>query len=204
MFDVLYHYLTQRIQLSESDFHAIQDLFIPKSLDRGELLLREGELAKYGSFVCKGCLRSYVVDSKGKEHVVQFAPENWWLSDIDSMMNKKPSLYFMDAVEPTDVLLIELPSFQKLLEQLPGLAARFQKGREKHTDAKDKRIVASLTSDAEERYRQFLQTYPSIVQRVPKHMIAYYLGLSPETLSRVRKKWSLKKYTNYSTRNSCC
>lgn len=193
MFDVLYHYLTQRIQLSESDFHAIQDLFIPKSLDRGELLLREGELAKYGSFVCKGCLRSYVVDSKGKEHVVQFAPENWWLSDIDSMMNKKPSLYFMDAVEPTDVLLIDLPSFQKLLEQLPGLAASFQKGREKHTDAKDKRIVASLTSDAEERYRQFLQTYPSIVQRVPQHMIASYLGLSPETLSRVRKKWSLKK-----------
>lgn len=193
MFDVLYHYLTQRIQLSESDFHAIQDLFIPKSLDRGELLLREGELAKYGSFVCKGCLRSYVVDSKGKEHVVQFAPENWWLSDIDSMMNKKPSLYFMDAVEPTDVLLIDLPSFQKLLEQLPGMAASFQKGREKHTDAKDKRIVASLTSDAEERYRQFLQTYPSIVQRVPQHMIASYLGLSPETLSRVRKKWSLKK-----------
>lgn len=193
MFDVLYHYLTQRIQLSESDFHAIQDLFIPKSLDRGELLLREGELAKYGSFVCKGCLRSYVVDSKGKEHVVQFAPENWWLSDIDSMMNKKPSLYFMDAVEPTDALLIDLPSFQKLLEQLPGLAASFQKGREKHTDAKDKRIVASLTSDAEERYRQFLQTYPSIVQRVPQHMIASYLGLSPETLSRVRKKWSLKK-----------
>lgn len=193
MFDVLYHYLTQRIQLSESDFHAIQDLFIPKTLDRGELLLREGELAKYGSFVCKGCLRSYVVDSKGKEHVVQFAPENWWLSDIDSMMNKKPSLYFMDAVEPTDVLLIDLPSFQKLLEQLPGLAASFQKGREKHTDAKDKRIVASLTSDAEERYRQFLQTYPSIVQRVPQHMIASYLGLSPETLSRVRKKWSLKK-----------
>lgn len=193
MFDVLYHYLTQRIQLSESDFHAIQDLFIPKTLDRGELLLREGELAKYGSFVCKGCLRSYVVDSKGKEHVVQFAPENWWLSDIDSMMNKKPSLYFMDAVEPTDVLLIDLPSFQKILEQLPGLAASFQKGREKHTDAKDKRIVASLTSDAEERYRQFLQTYPSIVQRVPQHMIASYLGLSPETLSRVRKKWSLKK-----------
>ena len=193
MFDVLYNYLKQTIQLSESDFHAVQDLFIAKSLRRGELLLREGELAKHGSFVCKGCLRSYVVDSKGKEHVVQFAPENWWLSDMDSMINKKPSAYFMDAIEPTEALLIDLPSFQKLLDQLPGFAASFRKGREKHTDAKDKRIIASLTSDAEERYRQFLQTYPSIVQRVPQHMIASYLGLSQETLSRVRKKWALRK-----------
>ena len=192
MLDVLYTYLSERMPLTKEQFDEVQDYFIPKKLNRGELLLREGEVAKYGCFVSEGCLRSYVVDDKGKEHVVQFAPENWWLSDIDSMVNKKPTLYFMDAIEPSKVVLIDYPSFQKLLSVLPGLAQSFQSGQQKHNAAKDKRIIAALTTDAETRYHQFLQTYPSIAQRVPQHMLASYLGISPETLSRVRKKWSLK------------
>jgi CRP/FNR family transcriptional regulator, anaerobic regulatory protein len=192
MFDVLYTYLSERMPLTREQFDAVQGYFIPKKLSRGELLLREGEMAKYGCFVSKGCLRSYVVDNKGKEHVVQFAPENWWLSDIDSMVHKKPTLYFMDAIEPSDVLLIDLPSFQKLMSDLPGLAQSFQSGQQKHNAAKDKRIIATLTSDAEARYHQFLETYPTIAQRVPQHMLASYLGISPETLSRIRRKWSLK------------
>jgi CRP-like cAMP-binding protein len=78
------------------------------------------------------------------------------------------------------------------MSSLPGLAQSFQAGQQKHIAAKDKRIVATLTSDAETRYHQFLETYPTIAQRVPQHMLASYLGISPETLSRVRKKWSLK------------
>jgi len=179
--------------LTLQEFDSVQDLFIPRSMNKGELLLREGEVAKYGAFVCKGCLRSYVVDDKGKEHVIQFAPENWWLSDIESMTYKKPSAYFMDAIEPTEVLLAEMSSFQKMLEQLPGFAEAFRSGQQKHTAAKDKRIVSSLTGDAEEKYREFLNKYPTIAQRVPLHMIASYLGISPETLSRVRKRWSVKK-----------
>jgi CRP-like cAMP-binding protein len=192
MFDFLYTYLSERMPLTREQFDAVQDYFISKKLSRGELLLREGEIAKYGCFVSKGCLRSYVVDNKGKEHVVQFAPENWWLTDIDSIVHKKPTLYFMDAIEPSEVLLIDFSSFQKLMSTLPGLAQSFQSGQQKHNAAKDKRIIATLTSDAETRYHQFLETYPTIAQRVPQHMLASYLGISPETLSRVRRKWSLK------------
>ena len=192
MLDVLYTYLSERMPLTREQFDEVQDLFIPKKLSRNEILLREGEVAKYGCFVTKGFLRSYVVDNKGKEHVVQFAPENWWLSDLESLVHKKPTLYFMDAIEPSEVLLIDVPSFQKLLATLPGLAESFQSGQQKHNAAKDKRIISSLTSDAEARYHQFLETYPTIAQRVPQHMLASYLGISPETLSRVRKKWSLK------------
>ena len=192
MLDVLFTYLSERMPLSREQFDEVQDLFIPRKLSRGELLLREGEVAKYGCFVTKGCLRSYVVDNKGREHVVQFAPENWWLSDLESLLHKKPSVYFMDAIEPSEVLLIDPPSFQKMMNSLPGLAQSFQAGQQKHNAAKDKRIVATLTSDAEERYHQFLDTYPTIAQRVPQHMLASYLGISPETLSRVRRKWALK------------
>src|SRR5215212_2588924 len=188
MFDVLYSYLSQRMPLSHSQFDSVKDLFVERTLEKGELLAREGEVAKYGSFVCKGCLRSYVVDNKGKEHVVQFAPETWWLSDINSLVNGTPSLYFMDAIEPSEILMIDPASHKKLMEKLPGFAASFQAGTQKHTAAKDRRIIDSLTSDAEERYQNFLQTYPSIAQRVPQHMLASYLGVSAETLSRVRKK----------------
>jgi len=193
MFEVLHAYFKDRMPLTPEGFEMMQSVFIPRQLEKGELFIREGEIAKYGIFVTKGCLRSYVVDNKGKEHIVQFAPENWWLSDTNSLMNNIPTLYFVDAVEPSDILLIDLPSHKKLMAELPGFAASFQSGFQKHAASKDKRIIASLTATAEERFQNFLETYPSIAQRVPQHMLASYLGTSPETLSRIRKKWALKK-----------
>jgi CRP-like cAMP-binding protein len=193
MFDVLYQYLAERMPLTEAQFAAVQSLFLPKHLKKGELLLREGEVAKYGAFVAKGCLRSYVIDNKGKEHVVQFAPETWWLTDINSIVNKVPTLYFMDAVEPSEVLLLDAQGQHRLIEAIPGFQASFHLGRQTHSTVKDHRIIASLSATAEERYQHFLHTYPSIAQRVPQHMLASYLGIAPETLSRIRKRWSSKK-----------
>lgn len=192
MFDVLHKYLSDRMPLTDAQFDVVQAVFIPKHLKKGEFLLREGEVAKYGAFIAKGCLRSYVIDKSGKEHIVQFAPENWWLTDLHSMTNGAPTLYFMDAIEPTDVLLLDAPGHQKLLATIPGYQASFQAGRQNHTTAKDYRIIASLTATAEERYQNFLRAYPFIAQRVPQHMLASYLGISPETLSRIRKKWAGK------------
>ena len=193
MFEVLKKYLTDRMPLSHEQLNLIETLFIPKHLEKGDFILREGEIAKYGAFVEVGCLRSYVIDNKGKEHIIQFAPENWWLTDINSIVNHTPTLYFMDALEPSDILLIDEPSHRKLMAIIPLFAASFETGQQKHTGAKDKRIIASLTATAEERYQNFLDTYPSIAQRVPQHMLASYLGITPETLSRIRKRWSEKK-----------
>jgi CRP-like cAMP-binding protein len=193
MFDILYQFLAERMPLTEAQFAQVQPFFMPRHLKKGELLLREGDVARHGAFVAKGCLRSYVVDNKGKEHVVQFAPETWWLADIHSIVNKVPTLYFIDAIEATDVLLLDAAGQQKLMEAIPGFQNSFQAGRQKHTTVKDHRIIASLTATAEERYRHFLQTYPSIAQRVPQHMLASFLGITPETLSRIRKRWASKK-----------
>ena len=192
MFDVLKTYLSQRAVLTKDQFDLIESLVVELHLNKGDLLQREGDIAKYGAFVTKGCLRSYVVDDKGKEHVVQFAPETWWLTDLNSLINGVPSLYFMDALEPTDVLLLDKSSNSKLLQQIPAFAAAFNAGQQKHTFAKDQRIIASLKAPAEERYQNFLRTYPSIAQRVPQHMLASYIGVSPETLSRIRKRWAQK------------
>ena len=166
--------------------------FQPMALRPGEFLQRAGEQAKYGAFVARGCLRSYTIDAKGKEHIVQFAPENWWLADAVSLMNKIPSQYFMDAIENSDLMLIDSDSHQRVIESVPGYAAAMRTGLQKHAAAKDQRIVHSLSASAEERYLAFLQMYPSIVLRVPQWMLASYLGISPETLSRIRKDLSRK------------
>ena len=193
MFGTLFEYLEKTHPLSALDKEIIHDVFIPKKLLKGELLLREGDLLKYGAFVCKGFLRSYVIDNKGKEHIIQFAPENWWISDKVAGAAGTKASCFIDAIEDSDILLIDRAGHFKMLEQVAAYGKSFQSGMQKRSVAKDKRIVHSLVADAEERYNDFIQTYPSIAQRVPQHMLASYLGIAPETLSRVRRKSMRKK-----------
>jgi CRP/FNR family transcriptional regulator, anaerobic regulatory protein len=191
-FERLRAYFADRAAFTEDEFAFLQTLFLPRTLPVGEFLQRAGDVATHAAFVATGCLRSYVIDAKGKEHIVQFAPEDWWLADTTSLMSGTPSQYFIDAVETSSVLLMDPASHQRALARVPGYAASFQTGLQRHAAAKDQRIVNSLTSSAEERYEEFIRTYPSIALRVPQWMLASYLGVSPETLSRVRKSRSRK------------
>lgn len=193
MFDVLRAYFERSFPVTEENFRLLKSVMSSRRLKKGEFLLREGEVAKYGAFVAKGILRSYVIDNKGKEHIIQFAPENWWISDKSGLTDGSPSTFFIDAIEDSEIVLIDIKGHQMLLEKLPGYAESFRTGIQKRAAAKDQRIVDSLTSTAEERYNDFLQTYPSIAQRVPQHMLASYLGITPETVSRIRKQASRKK-----------
>jgi CRP-like cAMP-binding protein len=191
-FDTLRTYLSNRGRFTDDEFAFVERLFLPRPLPAGDFLHRAGDVAKHAAFVASGCLRSYVIDARGKEHIVQFAPETWWLADANSLMSGAPSQYFVDAIEDSELLLLDGPSHQRLLNEVPGYAAGFQIGIQRHAAAKDQRIVNALSSSAEERYQEFLKTYPSIAQRVPQFMLASYLGVSPETLSRIRRSLSRK------------
>lgn len=193
MFEVLLKYFERGFTLSNEDIAIIRSVFLQKKIKKGELLQREGEIARYGAFVAKGLLRSYVIDNKGKEHIIQFAPENWWISDKTGMAPKAKASFFIDAIEDAELLLIDINGHLELMEKIPGYAALFSTGMQKRGAAKDKRIIHALTATAEERYNDFLESYPSIAQRVPQHMLASYLGITPETLSRIRKLQSRKK-----------
>ena len=194
MFEKLQSFFERKgFLLTDEQFEFIKALFIPKKVQKGEFLLRAGDMAKYGMFVASGCLRTYTIDNKGKEHILQFSPEDWWTGDMDSMVNDLPSQWFIDAVEDSEILLFDDAALQKLNKYIPQSAAMYETALRKSLVAKNQRIISSLTATAEERYNEFLKKYPSLLQRVPQHMIASYLGVSPETLSRIRKQQSRKK-----------
>ena len=187
-FAVLEAYLKARAAFTNDELEFIETMFVPASLGANEFLQRAGAVAKHSAFVAKGCLRKYVIDPHGKEHIVQFAPETWWLADAASLANGTPSQYFIDAVEDSELLLLDPPSHETLIAKVPGYADAFRRGLQKHAAARDERIVSSLSATAQERYMAFLETYPSIATRVPQRMLASYLGVSPETISRIRRK----------------
>ena len=187
---MLQTYLEARAVFSAGDFAVIREAFLIRRLCAGEFLQRAGDVTQYAAFVASGCLRNYVIDARGKEHILQFAPETWWLADGNSLHGRTPSPYFIDAIEDSQILLIDGPSHQALVERIGGYAAAFRVGLQRHAAAKDERIVRTLTTSAAERYRDFLRVYPTIAPRVPQSMIASYLGMCPETVSRIRKKWS--------------
>jgi len=191
-FDVLEAYLLARAAFSAEELAFMRTMFLPRTLAAGDFLHRAGDVARHAAFVARGCLRSFVIDAKGKEHVVQFAPEHWWLADAISLNTGTPSRYFYAAIEDSDVLLIDAAAQQQVVDRVPGYSTAMRAGLQKHAAAKDVRIVKALSATAAERYLDFVHTFPTIVQRVPQWMVASYLGVSPETVSRIRKDLSRK------------
>ncbi len=189
MHQILRNYLAdKKVVLTEEQFNRWTSLFIPKKVKKHEFLLNEGEIAKNTFFTVRGCLRMYTVDNKGKEHIMQFAPENWWLGDMESSSKNIPSVYFIDALEDSDLLVMDIVNWEKSMKEIPQLALLFQRLMQNRQTATQKRIIFSMSASAEERYLDFMKTYPSLAQRIPQHMIASYLGITPESLSRIRKQ----------------
>jgi CRP-like cAMP-binding protein len=185
-------YLERRAAFTEEDFAFLESLFLPRAFRAGEFFQRAGDAVTHGAFVATGCLRKYIIDAKGKEHIVQFAPENWWVGEGPGVAPGTLAQYSIDAVEDSTLLLFDAASHQRAIQHIPAYAAGFRDGLQRHAVAKEQRIADALSASAEDRYEEFLRQYPSIALRVPQFMLASYLGVSPETLSRIRKNRSRK------------
>lgn len=171
------------------------EIFKPSKIvkvKKGDFLLNYGDLATFTFKVKSGCLKSYVIDHAGKEHILQFAPEGWLIGDMDSSINRKPSVIFIDAIEDSEVSFIatgDLEDFHNLNKEL--LAEMGIKLRN-NLIATNKRVISLLSATAKDRYISFTETYPTLVQRLPQKLIASYIGITPEYLSDLRRKLAKK------------
>lgn len=193
MFQVLFASIREKVSLSEKEEEMVATFFTPKKLRKRNYLLNAGDVCKYSAFVSKGLLRSGIVDEKDNEHILQFAIEGWWISDIYSFLTSEPSSYFIDSLEESDLLLLTKENNELLLEKVPKMERYFRILTQNAIVAMQRRLIGSLSQSAEEKYLKLLSLYPEIVQRVQQHMIASYIGVTPETLSRIRKQMSLRK-----------
>jgi CRP-like cAMP-binding protein len=192
MFDLLRTNFQKRIPLSEEEFDRCVEFFVAKKVRKKQFILQEGEVCRSIAFVVSGCLRSYTVDGNGEEHIIQFAIEDWWISDLQSFLSGKPTTYNIDALEDSEILLMDKESRDKMLELVPKLERYFRLLQEANYVAMHHRIEGSLSSSAEERYLDFIKTFPTLILRVPQGQIASYLGITPQSLSRIRKELSVK------------
>ena len=173
--------------LTESEMELIKDAFLPKRIRKKHYFLQAGEMCKYSAFIVKGAMRQYSVDDKGIEHIVHLFIENWWASDRESFIMLTPSVYNIDAWEDTEALLITRADLLKL-DQIPTITQMFKMMDERHSIANQRRLIASISLTAEKRYLEIAGSCPEFLSRFPQHIIASYLGITTETLSRIRRQ----------------
>jgi CRP/FNR family transcriptional regulator len=186
MTEVFKKYIEDKVPLSQLDWGKILGVTKIKKLRKQQYLLQEGEIWRYHAFVCEGCLKRYRVDERGVEHIIQFSVENWWAGDRESLMNNVPSKYNIDAVEDSSVLLINDQDFEMLCREIPNFGSMVNNILSRSLNAAQDRINAAISFSAEEKYLDFMHKYAGLANRLPRHMLAAYLGMSPETLSRIR------------------
>jgi len=182
------------MDIDENEISSIIEKCVLKTVKKEEFLLRINEDCKHSFFVEKGLLRQYAIDEKGKEHILSFAPERWIVTDRESVYFNQPSAYFIQALENSQVILLDENFFDLLSKIFPKFTDFNNRLLHNHIRHLKKRINLLLSAVAEDRYLEFLKMYPAIVNRVPQTMIASYLGITPESLSRVRKELTLKKF----------
>ena len=189
----LLDYFQQLIPLNKDEKLLVMELFKPRLYRKRQYVLQEGDICNQFNFIVRGCLRMYKVDDKGNIHIIQFAAENWWLSNIGSFHDRKDSELNIDALEDTMVLQISHENLLSLYTKAPKFDRIFRVLIEKSFVSLQQRLLQTISSTAEERYLNFQQTYSELSTRLPQTQIASFLGISPEFLSRLRNKQTKPK-----------
>jgi CRP-like cAMP-binding protein len=193
MYELLLEKFKEKISLTPEEEVLSKSFFTPKKIRKKQYLLQEGDVCRYVAFVEKGMLRMYTIDEKGNEHIVQFAFEGWWMADQYSLLTGEPSNFSIEAIEDCELLLLSRQAEEEMLEKIPKFEKYFRLLIQNSLIATQRRLTRTLTLTAEQRYTELIHSCPTIPQRVPQHMMASFLGITPETLSRIRKQKSLKK-----------
>lgn len=186
IFNFFESYIRTYNLFSDDEIATIKSMAIPKRLKKKQYLLRQGNVCRFHTFVCSGCLRSYRIDDNGNEHIFNLSPANYWVSDRVSLITETPSNEFIDALEDSAVIQLSASNFKTLLKGIPHFDTLNTKIITDECSENRDRIYMMLSHQAEERYRKFIQCFPQLHHRIPMFMIASYLGVTRETLTRIR------------------
>ena len=178
----------QQISFTEKERISVESKFQKIELKKGDILLKANKTVYNQYYVCDGCLRTYFVDNSAKEHTLQFAIKDWWISDYTAYFTNSRSIMNIECIENATVYEISREAIENLYSDIPQLETFFRKKLEGAFSSFQKRILSNLSQSAKERYTSFIHTYPNIEQSIKNYHVASYLGMTTESLSRVRKE----------------
>lgn len=187
---LLFDYIAQFVQLNSEEQSILESKVKIRKYLKGQFVVQNGDICKYENFVLSGCLKTFYIDNDGQEHIVMFAVENWWTADMSSFITQTPSDYNIQCLEKSVLAQIYYEDLEQLYVQIPKLERFFRIIIQKAYISSQKRLINNLSLPAKERYLQFREKYPQIEQRVPQYMIASYLGITKEFLSKIRSQVS--------------
>jgi len=186
----LIEYIGKSISLSDDIVNDLKEIIIERNVEKGEIILQENSNRKIQIFVSSGCLRAFYKTDKGKDHTLQFATKNWWISDYMTLFNEKKSLLNIESLSHSKIMIIEQSELEKLYSKYPKFGLIHRMNLQNRIATLQKRIFGLLTMTAKEKYEQFIKDYEVFEKVIPNFQIASFLGITPESLSRVRKEIS--------------
>ena len=187
-FQSLIEYINRIVNLTPEEEQLLVSHISYRKLRKGQYFLQQGDVCKFSGFIVSGCTKTFYVDDEGQEHVIMFSIEDWWTSDLASFTTQTPSDFNVQCLENTEVVLFPYETHDKLLKEVPILERFFRKIIERALVASQKRVVRNLSMSARDRYLYFRKQYPLIEQRVPQYLIASYLGITKEFLSKIKSQ----------------
>lgn len=189
----LLDYISRFITLTEKEESYLLSKVKFRKYLKGQYIVQQGDICKFSSYLISGCTRTFFSDNKGQEHVIMFAIEDWWTSDIGSFITQTPADYNVQCIEVTEVIQFVHHNQEGLFQKIPKLERLFRQMLEKALVSSQKRIVRNFSLTAKEQYLHFKKQYPTIEQRVPQYMIASYLGITKEFLSKIKSQLILEQ-----------
>lgn len=185
MSQLLRHQIEQIVSLSDIEFTYILSHFKQKKIRKHQFIVQEGQLVENDFFILSGCLKSYTTNDLGKDHIIQFGLPDWWITDYEAYYNQTKATVNIDCIEQSEVLSLSYTNREKLCAEMHKIEHFFRKKTNKRNVALQNRILSLLSNNAKDRYDKLMEQYPQLVQKIPKHLLASYLGVSRETLSRL-------------------
>ena len=186
MFELFEEYIHSKIELTHQEFALLRSLGSAEKLRRRQLILQAGEVCRHKTFVCKGMIRTFLTNDDGSEYIMRFVTENQWTLDPESYNLQLPSKFSIDALEDTEIIRWSKENIEKLFAAIPAFKEYSDNLISRTVESSQDRILMNISFTAEEKYQAFITSFPDVFRRVPLHMVASYLGVSRETLSRIR------------------